>query len=489
MIARLKEVVLPKISPTDIEIQNQKTVILKIKEALVAYAEIYGFEYSFIEAQGSTGSKQTQLRDTADIDLFVALNPEDYPIGKTPAAKRTHSDLLFESFVQDWFLPAVQALNVHNPQKTYSQHPYLSMRFQGFEVDILGCFDIPADVLAEEGPITAVDRTVHHSRYVSDKISDEQRDDVRVLKSFVRASHSYGDRCAVGRTGFTGYSLELLALSSKDLLDAISRLLQLEEVPLDPKERSLHTLKLEPAFRDDYVFIIDPTDTGRNVASSFNSRSYKWVSLRYKHFLDLLENDQTMEASSMVIEKPIPVHPVPDWFKRHVFTVEFVSDESVHYTVLRDKIHKIAGKLRTILEREPTGEERFGKTITEVVFEDNAFALGIVTEHELISDSFYQRGPPVRLADAGRRFRETHNDVIERDGYLWVEKRRMSVRAGDYVLPLLKENPINGLEITNAGATTSIVLNVLFRYVLPVETEFLPEEWEQFKDRRIDFTE
>ncbi|MGY5853430.1 MAG: hypothetical protein RTU92_07705 [Candidatus Thorarchaeota archaeon] len=489
MIVKLKDIVLPKISPTDIEIQNQKTVILKIKEALSTYAELHGFEFSFIEAQGSTGSKQTQLRDTADIDLFVALNPEDYPVDKTLTTRRTHSDLLFDRFVQEWFLPTALALNAKNPQKTYSQHPYLSMIYQGFEVDILGCYDIPADVLAEDGPITAVDRTIHHSRYVSDKISDEQRDDVRVLKSFVRASHSYGDRCAVGRTGFTGYSLELLVLSSNDLFDAISKLLQLEVTPLDPKGRSRDILKLDSAFRDDYVFMIDPTDYSRNVASSFDSRAYKWVSLRYKHFLDLLEKDQTIEAASMVIEKPIPVDPVPEWFKKHVFTVEFVSDGSIHYTVLRDKIHKLAGKLRQVLEREPTGEERFGKIITEVVFEDSRFSMGIVTEHESISESFYQRGPPVHLTDAVEQFREAHQKVHEKDGFLWVERKRVSDSAVDYIQPLLKENPIKGIEITKAGATTSIVLNVLFRYVLPVENEFLPEEWEQFKDERIDFME
>jgi hypothetical protein len=52
------------------------------------------------------------------------------------------------------------------------------------------------------------------------------------------------------------------------------------------------------------------------------------------------------------VEKPIPVEPLPKQAASHGLAFEFVSDESEHYTVLRDKLYRVAARIESELERE-----------------------------------------------------------------------------------------------------------------------------------------
>ncbi len=266
--------------PTSEEIRTQHQVTNILVDGLARRSKALSQRYSFIEPQGSTGKKQTQLRGAADIDLFVGLKPDDFSDILALGLKERHQSLdeLLNRFVETWFIPALKGSGATSIRKTYSQHPYLSLVLKGLDVDIIGCFDISADELARNGPVTAVDRTVHHTRYVVAHMNDRLREDVRILKSFVRAAHAYGDIAALGKMGFTGYSLELAVIMRDGLDSALAAIRSLEESPLDPIGRPLETLRAVPQFRDDYVFIIDPTDTRRNVASSFTQRTCRWLS-------------------------------------------------------------------------------------------------------------------------------------------------------------------------------------------------------------------
>jgi tRNA nucleotidyltransferase (CCA-adding enzyme) len=262
----VREQVLAAITPSQEEIDLQTKIIEHLSEALRSKVDATEFQYSFISAEGSTGKKQTQLRGAADIDLFVGLYPDDFPeiFTKTQSIDRKAIDDIMSSLVSKWFEPAVKNLKVKNVQRAFSQHPFLSLKMKEIEVDILGCFDIDSETLAERGPITAVDRTVHHTSYVAERMTKKKREDARILKSFVRACHAYGDTCAVGRMGLTGVTLELLVLNESNLESAFTALRNLDSNPIDPQNRSLKDLKKIPSFRDDQLFLIDPTDHSRN---------------------------------------------------------------------------------------------------------------------------------------------------------------------------------------------------------------------------------
>lgn len=471
----VRRIVLAKITPTKVELDNQTEVISALKESLVQHSESTGFQYSFIEPQGSTGRKQTQLRDTADIDLFVGLNPADYSeILELPQQQR-HSriDHLMNKLVIDWFTPAVTGLDVVNVQKTYSQHPYLSLEMKGLEVDILGCFDIDQKWLSEEGPFTAVDRTVHHTRYVADNLTVKKRENARILKSFVRSCHAYGDRCAVGRMGLTGVSLEILSIISTDIDGAFHSLYHLDENPIDPEDRSLTELQKIPTFKDNHIFLIDPTDYRRNIAASFTPRSYRWVKHRISELREISKEGKMKSVTNMLIEAPVPTEGIPNWLKKHATALEFKSDGSTHYTILRDKLHRLTRKTQTQLLTERTGESRFGKSLVEVYFENDMYAVGIIIENPEISEEYSRRGPPTDLVEASEEFRKSHPDAKTKEGFYWITEKRKWVLATALFEDALLRNPIEGLTPIKQSDVSRKVLNVLQKFVLPIEPEFL----------------
>ncbi len=471
---KIWEEVLAKVSPTKEEVDKQKATIHQISAALRLHAE-GTWQYSFIEAQGSTGAKQTQLRGSADIDLFVGLRPEEYSQVIALPSKKKQKALghLLDGIVDQWFIPVASSLGATGIQKTYSEHPYLSLTMNGLDVDILCCFDLSRKSLQEEGPITAVDRTVHHSKYVAKNLDDRKRGDVRILKSFVRASHAYGDTCAVGRMGFTGYSLELLVLHSNSLGEAFETLMDLDQRPLDPNDRTLDELRDVPTYRDDHVFIIDPTDTNRNVASSFDRRSYDWIKLRGKMLLKMLEEENSHSALELLVEQPIPDYPIPNWLVPHSIALEYVSDGTQHYTVLRDKLHRLARKISTHMEKETTGEERFGRVLSEVYFEGSSFAMGFIVERPDVSSEFVRKGPPIELREAAESFLNANPGAFEKDGYLWTMKEREWTEASGLLGRISTENPVKGLsQAEGTGVVSARVLNVLYRYVLEIEKDF-----------------
>jgi tRNA nucleotidyltransferase (CCA-adding enzyme) len=467
--------VLRQITPTQAEIRTQKRVIEQLTAALVEHLASSRYPYSFIEPQGSTGRKQTQLRGAADIDLFVGLKPEEFQevLQRAPNERHRAIDELMNSLIEDWFVPATRHLDINRVQKAFSQHPFLSLRMKGMEVDILGCFDIDSVTLAREGPITAVDRTVHHSRFVSEHLTQKKREDARILKSFVRACHAYGDTCAVGRMGLTGVALELVVVAASSLDDALKCLVELDTKPLDDINRTADDLKKIPAFRDDHIFLIDPTDPSRNVASSFTPRSYRWIQYRAQRLREALAENDGKAVMNELIESAIPTTNMPKWLENHCYTHEFRSTGQTHYTVLRDKIHRMMKKLQNELLSERTGEPRFGETLAELVFRNDHYAVGFVIERPRISATYLRQGPPLHLKSASEEFKSAHEDAKIMDGYLYVEEAREWVEARAMIDGFVQDNPIEGLVDTrNTSRLSKQVLNVLFRYILPIEPEF-----------------
>ena len=472
---RIASEVLAEIMPTRNEIDNQANLIEGLRNNLEQFAIANGFPFHSIEPQGSTGKKQTQLRGASDIDLFVILSQDDFPeqIGKRPKKRGEAVDRLMDKMVDNWFIPAMEGLEIDSLQKTFSQHPYLSLKMMGFEVDIVSCFLINPKELEENGPISAMDRTIHHSEYVFKNIGG-LRNDVRILKSFVRACHAYGDRCAVGRMGFTGYALELLVILKGGVDQAIKTILKLNTIPLDPFNRSLDDIRKNPAFKDDSIFIMDPTDPGRNVASSFDQRSFRLLKVLSSRLMTAARDRDYDLVRELLLEKPIPTSPVAKWFQKHSFVHEFISDGSIHYTVLRDKLHSFAKRVVNELSRENTGEVRFGDVLSEVFFEGLSYALGFIVEKPSISKRFNRKGPPTSLKDAAERFSQAHPDAFEEEGHLWIEETRMWTSAKDHIDSILADFSVSGLSHGDKTETTAKLLNIMADWVLLAEPAFPP---------------
>jgi tRNA nucleotidyltransferase (CCA-adding enzyme) len=410
------------------------------------------------------------------------LNPNAYPEVRAPGQKtRVASvDKIMEALVDGWFIPALKKLKPDNMQKTYSQHPYLSAKLDDFDVDIVGCFEVSAKELSTSGPISAMDRTIHHSEYVNLHLNDESRDDVRILKSFARASHAYGDTCAVGRMGFTGYALEILIIQNGSLQQALNAIVNLETTPLDPEGRALSLLKEKTTFRDDYVFIIDPTDSNRNVASSFGERAVKLLKLLAKKLLQEVAEENVNRIREMIIEKPIQIDEIPSSIMENSIVFEFEAEKIYHYTIVRDKLYSLGKLVAGQLQKEQTGESRFGPVIFEVYFEGDFYSLAFLVGKMQAPRTYLSKGPPLNLVDAVEEFKRAHFDTTKKEGYIWTTRTRVHTSAIELAESLIARHGIKGLSRKKPEDTSRKLLRIIHDYVLPVEVEFPIE-----KDREL----
>ena len=264
------------------------------------------------------------------------------------------------------------------------------------------------------------------------------------------------------------------------LVPALDRFLNLREMPLDPEDRTLEELMKIEGFQDDYLVIVDPTDTNRNAASSFDSRTVRWTNLRIKKLLGDIKEENSAAIMNQAIEKPIPVTALPEEVQNHTHVSEFKSDGTVHYTILRDKLYSLGRKLEYLLEKERTGEKRFGQTLFEVYFEEPIYSIAFLVESPEISEKYERRGPPIHLPNAVQNFKEKNDKTTVRDGYVWTLEEREWVEASKLIESSISKHTPDGLhKLSEIGDVSRKTLNVLYKYILQIETDFTLDSTEE----------
>ncbi len=187
-------------------------------------------------------AKGTHLRDP-DIDLFM-LFPETTPM-----------DELREKGLDI-------GRRVLGGREHYAQHPYIRGEHRGFEVDLVPCFRIHDT----NRKMSAVDRTPFHTDFIRENLREDARDQVRLLKRFMKGVGCYGAEARV--QGFSGYLCELLVIRYGGFREVLSAAVEWKlgerlELPDHGSDRE---------FPESLVFV-DPVDDQRNVASAVSPES------------------------------------------------------------------------------------------------------------------------------------------------------------------------------------------------------------------------
>lgn len=189
--------------------------------------------------QGSV-AKGTWLRGGggADIDLFMLLDPS------------VPQDRLESVALQ------VGPKVLEDCQKKYAQHPYLTGKFKGHDVDL-----VPAYAVAEAGAkMSAVDRTPFHTAWVREHLGAHKRAQARLLKRWLKGTGAYGAQTAIG--GFSGYLVEVL----------VARFLSFDGVlgwlAADARPRRIALGADQVTDEVSPLVVVDPVDPARNCAAA-----------------------------------------------------------------------------------------------------------------------------------------------------------------------------------------------------------------------------
>ncbi|GAH31807.1 unnamed protein product, partial [marine sediment metagenome] len=118
LINTIFEEVLEDIIPTQRELTLINDIIKKLTKLLDEKAQQLEIKYTKIEPQGSTGIKQTQLKNDFDIDLFIGLNYELYKpkyegLSKNKLKKASKKDFL--NLCNNWIKKSLTLKEFRNP--------------------------------------------------------------------------------------------------------------------------------------------------------------------------------------------------------------------------------------------------------------------------------------------------------------------------------------------------------------------------------------
>ena len=476
-IDKIFDEILKNVAPTPEELYSINEIVEVVSVLLKNTARELNIEFTIIEPQGSTGIKQTQLRNDFDIDLFVGLKYDNFKQkyeGLSRNKLKKESKKVFLGLCKEWIIKSLTLKEFKDPRLLYAEHPYVTVDFIdqdkdiNVKLDIVLYFDLPLDYIKKNGPITAVDRSPWHGRFVRDNLNKDQKDDVRLLKQFFKSCHSYGDKSAVGKIGFIGYSAELLIYHFKTIQEVFKNFNKLHQIPLDYHGRSVQELKKIEHFKNEYLIITDPVDSNRNVGSAISERAYKYCNQKIKEFLD----KPSLEFFEI---KSIPELDLSDL--DNFFVIETINNnQEIHYTINRDKLHALGEKIKSNGEQEFSHEERFGRIEYEVYFEDaiSEYNMVLYCQKPVISESYLRKGPPIKEKTHATKFKQKNPNYIEKDNFLWTESERKYVDFLVFLKEFTYNNISDNLEILNISKanetrnnTGKKALHVLRNMVLP----------------------
>jgi tRNA nucleotidyltransferase (CCA-adding enzyme) len=452
-----------EIIPTPTELKKFADTISFLQKIIQESQLPQDISIKFIEPQGSTGIKNTALKNAADIDLFIGIDPNFIFQNnfKSKKVRREFLHKLFKNLATEWIIPLLKENNVEQIELTYSEHPYVSVVFNDIEIDVVICFDLSADYIYQNGPITAVDRSPHHSRYIRDNLTEHQKNEVRLLKHLFKAYNCYGDKSAIGQSGFIGYSAELLIDHYQTIENLFKNFQDLIRKIIYPKKfaslgseiqnryQNLDYLQIKDKyFPNDYLILLDPTDINRNVGSSISIRAFLFLQEKIKIFI---KNPSTEFFKKHLVPK-ITEMELPKPALKKFYYVEYVQTQEDHYTKFRDKLHSLMNKFIAKALRESTPQKRFENVIGEILFDatKGIYAIALFTKTPLISQEYIRKGPKIGDEPHYTTFKEKHTECFEEKNFLWLKMRRKHTEFRTFLNDFQKHS-IKYLEVKKMG--------------------------------------
>ncbi len=238
--------VLKKIKPTAKETQQEQKIADEIIEKI---KKMKGHHIGAILA-GSI-SRQTNLKGDKDIDIFVLFEEN------TPT----------EKFEKEGLRIGIAVFRGHKWEKAYSQHPYIRGNINGFDIEIVPSYKV-SDPLKIK---SAVDRTPFHTKYLQEKLLPSQKDEVRLLRQFLKGIKAYG--AELKTSSVPGYVTELLIIKYGSFEKTINAIAAWKEKEVIDLENQLPKTDAQKKFESPLI-VVDPVDKNRNVAAALSINQF-----------------------------------------------------------------------------------------------------------------------------------------------------------------------------------------------------------------------
>jgi tRNA nucleotidyltransferase (CCA-adding enzyme) len=209
---------------------------------------------------GGSFAKGTWIKNDADLDIFVKIDP-------------LVDKLEFERLGKKIGL---LALKRNKPQLRYSEHPYVEAFVKNVRVNIVPCYDVEAGKWK-----SAADRSPFHTKYIKSKLNKQMKQEVRLLKKFLKSVGVYG--AEIAKSGLSGYVTEILILRYGSFISTLQAIAN-----IDSRRHIISVCQVDndvvKTFQSD-IIIIDPIDPRRNLGTAISAESLGKLILASRAFI------------------------------------------------------------------------------------------------------------------------------------------------------------------------------------------------------------
>jgi tRNA nucleotidyltransferase (CCA-adding enzyme) len=197
---------------------------------------------------GGSFAKGTWIKGDADLDVFVKIDPS---VDKV-------------EFERLGMAIGLQSLKKYKTRLRYSEHPYVEAFIKGVRVNIVPCYDV------EWGKWkSSADRSPFHTEYINSHLDAHMKQEVRLLKRFLKTVGIYGAQIAKG--GLSGYVTEILILKYGTFVSTLQSIADISSARQVVSVSELDNDVLK-TFESNIV-IIDPVDPRRNLGTAISPES------------------------------------------------------------------------------------------------------------------------------------------------------------------------------------------------------------------------
>ncbi len=371
-------------------------------------------------------AKGTFLEGDKDVDIFLLFRHD---------VEKEALEGLVRAAVENAF-PGVKLVKGGTPppsaraafyQIAYAEHPYVRVFFQGRKIDVVPAYEAGHGRHFELK--SSVDRSQLHTEYVLSKMNAAQKDEVRLLKKFLKSNCLYGAEIRV--QGYSGYLCELLMLKYGTFARSAEAFASWGERTFMDLEGKLDERKALEKFCTPLV-VIDPVDPERNVSAVVSAENYSALIALARAFLS------SKDKASFFSKREYSAAQLARLMRgRNIYCVSFSAPDVVD-DVLWGQVRRCQGALSSALNKG--GFEIIGGA-TERCGNEICILFEILNPQ--LPDAKLVAGPPLQFrADCGKFASQYGKFPLLIHGGRLCALTRRKARTPEEMLPALRRLPL-----------------------------------------------
>tara|TARA_B100000686_G_scaffold37321_1_gene38788 strand:+ start:598 stop:1938 length:1341 start_codon:yes stop_codon:yes gene_type:complete len=397
----MKNEVIKKAKKIAIPNNNQRKKVDKIANQVFSLVNNESEKHKAIVSVhfGGSYAKETWTPEKIDIDIFVKF-------------KKNTNEKNFETIGKKI---GFDSLKKFKPYVRYSEHPFVEADINGVGVNVVPCYDIKKGEWK-----SAADRSTFHTEFMSANLTGTMKDDIRILKCFLKINGMYG--AEIAKQGFSGYVCESLVYylgSFENVLKKMAKLQNNEMIGESPR-------KFESP-----MIIIDPIDRNRNLGAAISIDNVAKLVLIARNFLKKNSISYFKEKTKMKISNELAKNTLVVNFK-----YKKRSDDIIY-----GQIKRASSSIESQLNKEGFNVLRNDA----VAYDENKACLVFLLESLNTSKNEIRTGPEVFSKDFATKFININSKKskliwTDKEGKLQSLQKRRYNNAKSYLTDLIKNH-------------------------------------------------